>query len=158
MNEPAFLLDGMLGSLARWLRMLGYDSLYVQDVRDRDMLDMLHGNHRVLLTRDRQLSDRAGERGYFVESDDLDQQLAAVAERFSLDTEGRMTRCSACNGVLLPQEREDVKGEVPEGTWSTYREFWRCEACGKVYWRGAHWKNIEDRLNDLSTGRRKGPR
>jgi len=157
MTDPSFVLDGMLGSLARWLRIMGYDSLYVQDVSDRDMLELLQGNQRFLLTRDRQLSARAGERGLFVESDELDEQLVAVTERFSLDIKGRMTRCSACNGELLPQEREEIRADVPEGTWTTYQEFWRCAACGKIYWRGAHWKNIERRLDALSIGRRRGP-
>jgi hypothetical protein len=67
MAEPRFLLDGMLGSLARWLRIMGYDALYVRDASDADMLARLVGNDRTLLPRDRQLADRAGGRGLYLE-------------------------------------------------------------------------------------------
>ncbi|MBP8685912.1 MAG: hypothetical protein KBH31_03520, partial [Methanomassiliicoccales archaeon] len=97
MAEPRFLLDGMLGSLARWLRIMGYDALYVRDASDADMLARLVGNDRTLLTRDRQLADRAGGRGLYLEEGELEGQLLTVVERFGLSTEGRMARCSACN-------------------------------------------------------------
>ncbi|OPX63093.1 MAG: hypothetical protein A4E29_00406 [Methanomassiliicoccales archaeon PtaB.Bin134] len=158
MADPCFMLDGMLGTLARWLRIMGYDSLYVQDADDRRMLQLLEGNQRVLLTRDRQLCARAGPRGFLVLSDDLDSQLEAVAGEFGLSPEGRMTRCSACNGALVTQEKEEVRGDIPEGTWSAHDEFWRCGECGKVYWKGAHWNNIRRRMEELSRGPRRSPR
>jgi uncharacterized protein with PIN domain len=158
MAEPSFLLDGMLGSLARWLRIMGYDALYARDALDREMLESLRGNERALLTRDRQLADRAGERAFFVESDELDEQLAAVVREFALRTDLGCSRCTACNGELLPVEKGSVEGEVAEGTWEEHQEFWRCAACGKVYWHGAHWKNIQRRMDALSTGRGSSPR
>ena len=129
MPEPAFLLDGMLGSLARWLRMIGYDSVYVRDAADGDLLGML-GN-RSLLTRDRQLAQRAGPRGFYLESDVLDDQLSAVMERFGLSLEREGTRCTACNGELEKVDKEAVRGRVPEGTWSVHQEFWLCSRCGR---------------------------
>jgi hypothetical protein len=157
MTEPRFLLDGMLGSLARWLRILGYDAHY-RDLPDRDLLFLLTGNERVLLTRDRQLAARAGERGTYLGETGLDAQLAFVVSRFHLELDRSPSRCTACNGRLRPVDRGSVQREVEEGTWNGHREFWRCEDCGKVYWQGAHWKNIRKRMEALSTGRGSTPR
>lgn len=148
MPEPSFLLDGMLGSLARWLRIMGYDSEYLRDEEDSALLTAL--GDRYLLTRDRQLAQRAGSRGFHLESDDLDAQLSAVVERFGLRPELERTRCTACNGVLEKVPKDQVRGKVEEGTWGEQQDFWACRECGKVYWHGAHWKNIRERLDRIS--------
>jgi hypothetical protein len=148
MPEPSFLLDGMLGSLARWLRMMGYDSKYLRDEEDGALLAIL--GERYLLTRDKQLAQRAGPGGYYLESDDLDDQLSAVVERFGLRLDLEPTRCTACNGPLEKVPKAQVREKVEEGTWSEHQDFWMCRECGKVYWHGAHWKNIRDRLDKIS--------
>jgi uncharacterized protein with PIN domain len=158
MPEPRFLLDGMLGSLARWLRILGYDARYARDLPDRELLSLLSEGDRVLLTRDRQLAARAGERGEYLGETDLDAQLAFVVTRFQLELDRRPSRCTACNGRLRIVDRASVRQEVNEGTYDGHRDFWRCEDCGKVYWQGAHWKNIRRRLERLSTGPGSTPR
>lgn len=156
MSEPSFLLDGMLGSLARWLRILGYDSVYRKDAEDGELLAAL--GDRYLLTRDRQLAQRAGARGLYLESDDLDVQLAEIARRFSLRLDLSRTRCPTCNGELERAGKEEVKGSVAPGTLRAHEEFWRCRGCGKVYWHGAHWKNIIPRLEGISRGPGNSPR
>ncbi|MCG7844900.1 MAG: Mut7-C RNAse domain-containing protein [Methanomassiliicoccales archaeon] len=156
--EPSFLLDGMLGSLARWLRILGYDALYLRDVLDADILSTLLDNERILLTRDKQLATRAGPRGLLIVDRELDAQLETVVAMFDLRLDQEPRRCTACNGKLRSVERSSVKGEVREGTWNGHQEFWRCADCGKVYWRGAHWKNIRLRIASLSKDRGNVPR
>ncbi len=148
MPEPSFLLDGMLGSLARWLRIMGYDSVYLKDEKDGELLAAL--GDRCLLTRDRQLAQRAGARGFYLESDDLDAQLSAVVKRFELRFDLERTRCTSCNGPLQKVDKELVRDRVAEGTWSGLQEFRMCRDCGKVYWQGAHWKNIRGRLEKIS--------
>jgi len=148
MPEPSFLLDGMLGSLARWLRIMGYDSEYLRDEEDSALLTILGG--RYLLTRDRQLAQRAGPQGFYLESDFLDLQLSAVVKRFGLHPDLERTRCTACNGPLDKVPKDRVRGKVEEGTWGEHQDFWMCRECGKVYWHGAHWKNIRDRLDKIS--------
>lgn len=148
MPEPSFLLDGMLGSLARWLRIMGYDTVYLKDEEDDALLALL--GERFLLTRDRQLAQRAGAKGFFLESDELDAQLSAVVQRFSLHYDAERTRCTACNGRLEKVPKNLVRDQVAEGTWNGHQKFWRCLDCGKVYWRGAHWKNIQRRLEMIS--------
>lgn len=156
--EPRFLLDGMLGSLARWLRLLGYDAIYLRDLPDNDILSMLPGDRRILLTRDRQLAARAGDRALFMADAQPDAQLEMVVATFHLRLDRGPERCTACNGQLRPVDRSSVLGEVEEGTWNTYREFWRCNNCGKVYWQGAHWQNIRQRIATLSKDRGNAPR
>jgi uncharacterized protein len=150
MAEPSFLLDGMLGSLARWLRIMGYDALYLRDLPDGDMLDLLRANDRRLLTRDRQLAERAGERGFRVTGTDLDAQLMAVVTEFHLRVDPAARRCTACNGELRSVDKGSIKGQVAEGTWSVHQDFWRCGGCGKIYWQGSHWKNMDKRLKEIN--------
>lgn len=157
-SEPSFLLDGMLGSLARWLRILGYDTIYLRDVPDTELLQLLSSNERILLTRDRQLAARAGKRGLYIVDDQLEAQLTTVVKNFDLRLDHEPRRCTVCNGVLLPVERDSIKDRVGEGTWNGHQRFWRCDECGKVYWQGAHWKNIEKRMAALSTDRGNAPR
>lgn len=157
-REPTFLLDGMLGSLARWLRILGYDTIYLRDVPDAELLEHISGNERFLLTRDRQLATRAGVRGRYMVDDELDAQLISVIRAFDLRLDQEPRRCTTCNGLLLPVEKTSVKDQVGEGTWNGHQRFWRCGDCGKVYWQGAHWKNIENRISALSRDRGNVPR
>ena len=105
---------------------------------------------RYLLTRDRQLAQRAGSKGFYLESDDLDVQLSAVVMRFALRFDLERTRCTACNGLLEKVSKDQVKDQVAEGTWSVHQDFWMCKECRKVYWQGAHWKNIRRRLEKIS--------
>lgn len=156
--EPTFLLDGMLGSLARWLRILGYDALYLRDVPDSEMLALLSGNERFLLTRDRQLASRAGGRGAYITDCRPDLQLLEVVTIFDLRLDREPRRCTSCNGHLLPVDRASVKDEVGEGTWVGHQRFWRCADCRKVYWQGAHWKNIALRIAALNKDRGNVPR
>lgn len=148
MPEPSFLLDGMLGSLARWLRIMGYDSAYLKDEEDGALLSVQ--GDRFLLTRDRQLALRAGAKGFYLESDGLDAQLSAVVQRFGLRYDAERTRCTACNGRLEKVPKDLVRDQVAEGTWNGHQEFWRCLDCGKVFWQGAHWMNIRRRLERIS--------
>ncbi len=144
-----FLCDHMLGSLAKWLRLLGHDTAYPGPLDDVELGAMAQDEDRVLLTRDRELSRRV--RGaHRVQSDDLEEQLLDVVRRFGLDLAESMTRCSVCNGELEPVRKSLVKGRVPDGVYSRQEEFWRCTSCGRFYWHGSHWDNVMARVRDLA--------
>ena len=155
-EKPRFAADEMLGSLARWLRLMGYDTTYAKDVGDTELIETTRSNGRFLLTRDRELAERAGDRGFYVESDDLDTQLRAVSARFGIEPDPENARCTVCNGELRTVTREDAKGNVPEGALENNTSFYVCSRCGKYYWRGSHWKNITKRLQDVSDAVRGG--
>jgi len=144
---PAFIVDRMLGSLARWLRMLGYDSRYDNNLTDEQLLEATKSEGRVLLTRDRELAGKGG--GFFLATTDLDGQLSAVSERFSLTYGADRMRCSVCNGKLAVIDERRAKELVPAKSFESAKEYWICESCGKVYWDGTHWIGIMGRFRRL---------
>lgn len=140
----------MLGSLARWLRIMGYDTSYEKDRGDNEILASSRAGGRVLLTRDEELARRGAPSSLFIVSDDLDAQLRQVTEAFGLVADEGLARCTICNGELVLLLKEKVEGEVPPGALENNQEFFRCSACGKVYWKGSHWNNIRKRLGTLA--------
>jgi len=147
-TNPKFIADHMLGSLARWLRMLGYDTIYDKRLDDAQMAIVAKEHGRFILTRDRELAKEPG--AFFVEPDDLDEQLKAAGQKFGLKFNDANIRCSSCNGDLVDLPKEQAKPDVPEGAFSANDKFWRCAKCGKVYWMGTHWRGIMDRLKKLN--------
>ncbi|MEW5748091.1 MAG: Mut7-C RNAse domain-containing protein [Candidatus Thermoplasmatota archaeon] len=146
--KPRFIADHMLGSLAKWLRMIGYDTVYDKKLDDPAIAATARAENRFVLTRDKELSKEPG--ALFIESDELDAQLSAVRERFGLAFDEAAIRCTACNGELVDMPKEEAKGSVPEGAFAGNDRFWKCAGCGKVYWRGSHWRGITERLKKLN--------
>lgn len=146
-----FLTDAMLGRLAEWLRILGYDTLSANDLPFSDddyLLDIADSEERILLTRDRELFKRAKEeniKAVFVEPQKLEKQLAFLVKNgvISLEKVPSTERCPRCNGVLKKVPKETVKGHVPSAVYELHDEFWVCSSCGQVYWQGSHWKKME---------------
>lgn len=144
-SGPRLLADEMLGSLARWLRIMGYDTTYAQDVTDGEVLSRARAEGRIVLTRDHQLAERAGGQGLLVESDALEDQLAQVSGALGLTFEERSTRCTICNGALRDASPEEWTKAPPRVRESQERVF-ICQDCGQLYWRGSHWSKITERL------------
>jgi uncharacterized protein with PIN domain len=138
----------MLGSLARWLRFMGYDTAYPEPGPDRALIDRARAEDRILLTRDKELASRSRD-AVEVRSDDLEEQIREVAAVLRLQLVDPLSRCSLCNEILAPLPLEEVGGLVPEGVRSRHREFWRCPSCRRVYWQGSHWNKMTERLNQL---------
>lgn len=145
---PKFVADHMLGSLARWLRMMGYDTVYDKGLDDAAIAGLARSEGRFVLTRDRELAKEPG--ALFVEADDIDSQLKAVAAKFGLKYNGEKIRCSTCNGDLEDLPKEQAKDSVPEGAYAANDKFWKCVKCGKTYWKGTHWHGIMERLERLN--------
>ena len=147
-DRPRFVADSMFGSLARWLRMMGYDTAYAKDMDDDAIVKLALDEKRHIITRDRGLASQPG--ALMIEADDLDEQLKLVHQRFELALDEDGIRCSACNGELVDLPKKDAEGAVPDGALQNNDRFWRCASCGKVYWKGTHWLGIMDRLRRLS--------
>lgn len=151
--RPGFLVDAMLGRAAEWLRILGYDVIFVDNTMDDSaVLKLLEGD-RTLLTRDRQLVGRAvssGKNAIFLSSDSIDGQMAQLVSSLEIDADRLFTRCPHCGFILERVSKEDAgkSGMVPEGSLEGSEEFWRCPHCGKYYWKGSHWPKIIDRLRE----------
>ncbi|RZE89975.1 Mut7-C RNAse domain-containing protein [Streptomyces albidoflavus] len=139
-----FLLDVHLGTLARRMRLLGIDTAYEShDLGDPALAARSAAEQRVLLSRDRGLLRRRELwAGGYVYSDKPDEQLRDVLGRFA-PALTPWTRCTACNGRLRDADKDEVARDLEGGTKATYDVFARCDACGRVYWRGAHHDRLE---------------
>jgi uncharacterized protein len=150
-----FVLDVHLGKLARYLRLLGLDAVYLPERHDADLVEGSLAENRILLTRDRELLKHGRlTHGSFIRATDPVEQMVEVVRRFHLEGAiSPFTRCPNCNGVLDQVDRAEVLDQIEEGTRRIFDEFWRCHDCGQIYWRGAHFGDLE-RLVELarSTG------
>ncbi len=144
LREPKFVLDIHLGRLAAYLRMLGFDTLYRNSFDDEELAEISADEHRILLTRDRGLLKRSRvTHGYLVRSDEPKQQAEEVLSRFDLyDSIKPFSRCLQCNEQLGRVEPDQVRDQIPEKVWRHCSEYSRCEGCGKVYWKGTHYKKM----------------
>jgi uncharacterized protein with PIN domain len=142
--DGGFLLDVGLGSLARRLRLLGLDAAYDSAADDAALVERATAEDRVLLTQDRGLlMRRALAAGALVRGAGAEEQLADVLDRFAPRL-APLTRCTACGGELVAVPKAEVADLLEPGTRRSYDEFSRCTACGRVYWRGAHARRIEE--------------
>lgn len=143
------LTDSMLGSLGRWLRLLGYDTAMAGSEPDWQIVRLARAEGRTILTRDRELARRQGVATLLLLDDDLDTQLRQVLHGLDLPRPRPGTRCLHCNAILLPATHNDVADDVPPYVLQTQPAFRRCPDCRRVYWRGTHWRMIEDRIAAL---------
>ena len=152
MSDPAFACDSMVGRLARWLRILGYDATYARGAGDARLVARARAEGRVLLTRDRGLAERRGiGRFLLVQSNDPPTQLREVvaALGLSVDPARLFRRCPACNGAVEAVQRESVRGLVPPYVYGTQRSFSRCAGCRRVYWPATHHDHMLRELEAL---------
>jgi uncharacterized protein with PIN domain len=145
LRQTRFVADAHLGGLAAYLRMLGFDTLYRNDFRDEELSGIASSEHRILLTRDRDLLKRSAvTHGYFVRENGSRDQLTGVLRRFDLaGCMAPFTRCMRCNGSLDEVSKEEAGGQVPPLSREHYDEFRRCRDCRKVYWNGSHHRRMQ---------------
>ena len=144
---PAFIADAMLGRLARWLRLAGYDTLYDWRLDDNELVRLLRLMGRTLLTRDTRLVARPRLESLLVRSQVLDEQLSEIRVAFGMPkNRGAFPRCPEDNTLLVAADRYEVEGLVPAYVWVKYDEFHRCPECGRAYWPGTHYTGIRRRL------------
>jgi len=148
-----FVADGMLGSLARWLRMMGHDVEFPVVLNDDKLMALAKKENRILLTRDLELYKRSTARGidvYYLEGKNEAERLASLAKRFGLQLEIdlRFSRCPRCNTEIQSAPKAKIVDKVEMNTFAHYDEFWECPKCGKIYWQGAHWPKIRETLGE----------
>ena len=148
LRRTAFVVDVNLGRLARKLRLLGFDALFSNAYTDPEIAEIAWAQRRIVLTRDRRLLHaKTVTHGYWVRSDIPAQQLEEVVRRFDLaDAVKSFSRCAACNGLIAPVAKRDVLPLLEPGTRRHYDTFYRCLACGKVYWEGPHVARLRQLL------------
>ena len=146
-----FIVDGMLGKVTRWLRMLGYDVEYSNNFNDAELIRLAKKEKRILLTRDFELYQQATSKGidvFYLEGESEAEKLAQLAQRFkiNLDIDMKKSRCPKCNTRVKSIPKEEAAGKIQKRTLANYNYFWECPKCKQVYWQGAHWRNISETL------------
>lgn len=148
--SPRFVADAMLGRLATWLRILGYDAEYTRD-EDTALIERARATGRIVLTRDTGLVRRRDLPPHLlVRGDHVSEQLRQVVQAYHLTPAGPSARrCPRCNAVVEPRTKAEVFGRVPEFVWSSQDAFWGCPACGRLYWAGSHWRHMDNTIRAL---------
>lgn len=146
-----FIADAMLGRLAKWLRILGYDVVYEPHISDDNLIARALHEYRIILTMDRKLLERESARNSLgIQSSDYKEQIRQVITQYKIDYKSRLfTRCLICNVPLNFVEKEKIKEKIPPYVYSTQNEFEICPQCGRIYWSGTHRINILDNLQKI---------
>jgi len=146
-----FVADCMLGKLAKWLRVLGFDTLYLNKAEDRELLRLARREKRVLLTKDHDLLRAAeGLPRLFIESDDWPEQLAQVLDAFKLRVRVRPhSRCLRCNVELKKIPKRLARNLVAPFVFEKSRSFAICPSCGRVFWPGSHFEDMDQKISRI---------
>ncbi len=141
---PKFIAGIHLGSLAKYLRMLGFDVQYKNNFTDDEIIEISSKEKRAILTKDRGLlKNNRITHGYWIRKAGLEEQVKEVITRFDLKDEIKeFFRCLECNHILGAIEKEKIKGRVPPKVIERLNEFWYCKHCDKVYWKGSHYEKM----------------
>ncbi|WP_372653416.1 Mut7-C RNAse domain-containing protein [Draconibacterium sp.] len=144
LRETRFVVDVNLGKLAQKLRLLGFDTLFRNNLKYDEIVQISVAEKRIILTRDKGvLKHTAASHGYWVRNSDPQKQLREVVQRLQLQNSFRpFSRCSNCNGSLTVVDAEEVKDKVPKYTFWMCNEFWKSDGCGQIYWEGKHYRKI----------------
>ena len=156
-KKPIFLVDAMLGNLAKKLRVLGYDSTYFSSIEDEKLVTVAKNEKRTILTKDELLCKTAQNQNIpaiLIRGNDEIEQIAQIhqsmkLEKFVIDTNN--SRCIVCNGKLQPIEKYRIIDKIPEGILEKEEKFWMCDGCKKIYWQGTHFEKLQefaDKLNN----------
>ena len=153
-----FIVDHNVGKLAKWLRIMGYDTLFFNGRNDANMIAIALAEGRAILTRDTQIMKRrvvtSGQlKAILIKSDEPEQQMQQVIATLNLDCQCKpFTICLECNEPLLEKRKEQVKDLVPPYVFQTQSQFVECPACHRIYWRGTHWQAITRKLEKFMKG------
>ena len=146
-----FIADSMLGRLAKWLRLFGYDTVYFKGKADSELIYESIKQQRIILTRDAKISKNRPLKIVFIKSENFKDQVRQAAEELGIKFDGkcRFTRCVECNRELAAISKEKVKNAVPCYIYDTCSKFSFCPGCKKIYWEGSHLKLASELIKTL---------
>jgi uncharacterized protein with PIN domain len=159
LRETKIILDVHLGKLCRYLRMLGFDAYYRNDLDDPEIIERSVAEKRIILTRDLGiLKNGQVTHGYFLRSQDSKIQLKEVMKRFDLKNQvSPFKRCMECNGLMSRVKKTEIEHQLKEGTKKCYDNFFRCSSCRKIYWEGSHFDNMKTFIKEIKGLQKKLP-
>jgi uncharacterized protein len=143
-NRCRFAADVMLGRLAKWLRIAGFDVLYSNRFSDDELISISNSEERILLSRDTRLLVRKSVQNFiYLQSDNTQDQVRQVLIAIrQTHFPSLLTRCLSCNEALIDAPRESVQEQVPSFVFKTQRHFKSCPKCGKIFWAGTHRASV----------------
>ncbi len=153
--EIRFIADNNVGKLARWLRLIGYDTLLFKQKDDGQMIGTALNEDRVILTKDTQFMKRRlvtnGElKVILIKQDNPEDQIQEVVKTLNLSYHfNPFSLCLECTQTLVPQGKEEVHSRVPLHVFETQTQYTECPACHRIYWQGTHWQAMVKKLQDL---------
>jgi uncharacterized protein with PIN domain len=148
--QMQIIADNMLGKLAKWLRFMGFDTMYPRNIDDKALVDLTRKENRCLLSRDKELSKIKNLNVIYIKSEKIEEQLKQVIKELNLKpNEGEFTRCPECNSKIINIEKIQVKDKVPPGVYNKQELFWLCKKCGRYYWQGTHYDKIKEKIKML---------
>lgn len=151
LRNPRFICDVHLGRLCKYLRMLGFDTLYSNRFIPEEMIAISRQEKRIILSRNHTLTrDREVTHSYWIRSANPLEQLKDLTGKLDLTTGANpLTRCLTCNNELLPLEKQEALPRLQPRTAKYYAEFLRCATCDQIYWKGSHYENMLKFIHQL---------
>jgi len=147
-----FIADSMLGKLARWLRIMGFDTLYFSSISDPELIKRAKEEKRIILTMDARLAlTLKKDKCVFLSHSDPYQQLKYLVKEFNLDPWSNLfSRCVYCNELVEKiKDKSEIKNKVPLHSFNSNSSFYRCPVCGRIYWEGSHHQKIKTIIKSL---------
>lgn len=150
LRTPRFIADAHLGGLARYLRLLGFDTLYLNAYDDKELARIAVTEQRIVLTRDRELlKRRAISHGCYIRAVHPQEQLREIVSRLDLRRAAApVSRCLCCNTRLQPVVKQDIIALLASDTAHHYERFWTCRDCNRIYWQGSHWRRMRRLIDE----------
>jgi uncharacterized protein with PIN domain len=151
LRNPKFVADVHLGRLTRYLRMMGFDVYYKNDLSDEEIVKISLKERRAILTRDIGILKRTEvTHAYFIRTDKVEKQTEEVIIRFDLQNEIKeFSRCLECNELLKSIKKETIIEQLPPKVSQTHNEFYQCPSCKKIYWKGTHYQRMLSFIQSL---------
>jgi uncharacterized protein with PIN domain len=155
-DDLIFIADNNVGKLTKWLRMMGYDTVFFNGSNDSEMVARALAEDRVILTRDTRIMKRgvitSGRiKALLINSDVPVSQIRQVMETLKLDYPHKpFTLCLECNQRLMGRSKDQVKDRVPPYVFKTQNQYMECPTCHRLYWRGTHWEAMTRKLSELT--------
>jgi len=147
------MVDNNVGKLAKWLRIMGYDTLFFNGSDDANMVATALAEGRVILTKDTRIMKRrvvtSGQlKAVLIKSDEPELQMRQVIDSLNLECQFRpLAICLECNQPLVERSKQEVKDIVPPYVFQTQNHYMECPACHRIYWKGTHWQAMTKTLD-----------
>jgi uncharacterized protein with PIN domain len=155
MNAFKFIIDCNAGKLVKWLRMLGFDSVFFEGDDDSQIVSAALSENRIIVTRDTGIMKRrqivSGKvQAVFLTSEIPQVQVGQVLRTLNIsDCLSPFTRCMECNGLLEERKKEEVNGRIPPYVYKTQDKYMECPTCRRIYWKGTHWQAMMDKISSF---------